>query len=326
MSREHQLYPLKFVPILKSKVWGGDKLTSVFEKGPYKDGIGESWELSGVSGNISEVQNGELKGTNLQELLRSYGTELLGKRVSELYGKDFPLLFKFIDAREDLSVQLHPDDDLAGSRHNSYGKTEMWYIVDTDPEARLIIGFNGDMNQQRYQRSLSEGNLTETLNSEKINPGDAFFIAPGTVHAIGGGTLLAEIQQTSDITYRIYDWDRPDVDGNMRELHTDLALDAIDYNAPKAKLEYDDEDNSIVRLCTSDYFETNKLKLTKPLHRDTSGLDSFRVYMCVEGDVLIETAGSAVSLSIGETVLIPASIDKIILKTASAILLEVYIP
>jgi mannose-6-phosphate isomerase len=326
MSKKPQLYPLKFNPILKSKIWGGDKLTSVFEKGPYKDGIGESWELSGVSENISEVQNGELRGTSLNELLQIYGADLLGKRVFKLYAEEFPLLFKFIDAREDLSVQLHPDDELAASRHNSFGKTEMWYILDSSPKARLIIGFNREMDQQLYQKNLSEGNLPNTLNTVEIKSGDAYFIAPGTVHAIGGGTLLAEIQQTSDVTYRIYDWDRPNVDGNMRELHTELALEAIHYNAPDARLDYDDEENSIVKLCTSAYFETNKLKLTKPLHRDTSGLDSFRVYMCVAGDVLIESKNNSVPLSAGETILIPACIDKIILKTASATLLEVYIP
>ncbi len=326
MNNKPELYPLKFLPILKSKVWGGSKLKSVLGKQTESDLVGESWELSGVKGDISVVSNGVFEDKSLDELLAQFGSKILGDRVQQTFGKEFPLLFKFIDAKEDLSVQLHPNDSLAASRHNSFGKTEMWYIVDTSPEARLIVGFNREMDQQRYEKSLSEGNLTKTLNSEEIKPGDAFFIAPGTVHAIGGGTLLAEIQQTSDITYRIYDWDRPDVDGNMRELHSDLALEAIQFNAPNARLDYDDEENSIVKLCTSDYFETNKLKLTKPLHRDTTKLDSFRVYMCVEGDVLIESENASVPVSAGETVLIPASIEKIILKTASATLLEVYIP
>jgi mannose-6-phosphate isomerase len=326
MTQEPLLYPLKFIPILKSKVWGGSKLKSVLGKETESKLIGESWELSGVSGNISVVSNGVLRNKSLDDLIAQFGAELLGDRVQQSYGTEFPLLFKFIDAKEDLSVQLHPDDKLAASRHNSFGKTEMWYILDTSPEARLIVGFNREMDQQLYEKYLSEGKLTETLNSEEIKPGDAFFIAPGTVHAIGGGTLLAEVQQTSDITYRIYDWNRPDVDGNMRELHTELASEAIHYNAPNARLDYDDEENTIVKLCTSDYFETNKLKLTKPLHRDTSMLDSFRVYMCVEGDVLIESENASVPLSGGETILIPASIEKIILKTASATLLEIYIP
>jgi mannose-6-phosphate isomerase len=298
----------------------------LFSKGPHQDGIGESWELSGVSGNISEVKNGELQGVSLNELLQLYGAELLGNRVAKQYGTEFPLLFKFIDARQDLSVQLHPDDALAQKKHESFGKTEMWYVVNTSPDARLIIGFNREMDEQLYRKSISEGKLTEILNSEEIKPGDAFFIAPGTVHAIGAGTLLAEIQQTSDVTYRIYDWDRPDVDGNMRELHTEEALEAIRFHAPSARLDYDDADNEIVPFCRSDYFETNKLKLTKPLHRDTGSLDSFKVYMCVEGDVLIESENASVTITAGETVLIPASIEKIILKTSSATLLEVYIP
>lgn len=325
MSAKEFLYPLKFNPILKEKIWGGTKLHDALNK-KSKGDIGESWELSGVSGFISEVSNGELKGKNLNELLEEYQRDLVGEQVYNTYGNDFPLLFKFIDARDDLSVQLHPDDVLAKERHNSFGKTEMWYIVDTDPEARLIIGFNRTMNEAIYRKYLSEEKITEILHSEEIKQGDAFFIAPGTVHAIGAGTLLAEIQQTSDITYRIYDWDRPDSNGEMRELHTDLALKAINYEGPNARLNYSDVENRPILLCTSPYFETNKLVLTQPLQRDLSTIDSFRVYMCVAGKVQLQTEHTSIEIIKGETVLIPACIDKVILKTNSATLLEVYIP
>ncbi len=325
MSAKDFLYPLKFHPILKEKIWGGTKLHDVLNK-KSKGNIGESWELSGVSGFVSEVSNGELKGNNLNELLEKYQSDLVGERVFNTYGSDFPLLFKFIDARDNLSVQLHPDNILAKERHNSFGKTEMWYIVDTDPGAKLIIGFNQTMNETIYRKYLSEEKITEILHSEEIKQGDTFFIAPGTVHAIGAGTLLAEIQQTSDITYRIFDWDRPGSNGEMRELHTNLALKAINYEAPNARLNYLNVENIPILLCASPYFETNKLVLTHALQRNLSTIDTFRVYMCVAGKVQLQTEHTSVEITKGETVLVPACIDKVILKTNSATLLEVYIP
>ncbi len=325
MSNKASLYPLKFNPILKEKVWGGTKLHNILNK-KAEGAIGESWEISGVSGFVSEVANGEFKGKNLNELLDEYRSELVGEKVFDLYGETFPLLFKFIDARDDLSIQLHPNDALAKERHNSFGKTEMWYIVDTDAEARLIIGFNQAMDATKYRKYLSEEKITEILHSEEIKKGDAFFIAPGTVHAIGAGTLLAEIQQTSDITYRIYDWDRPGSNGEMRELHTQQALDAINYDATDAKLNYTDKENAAILLCASPYFETNKLKLTQTIDRDLSAIHSFVVYMCIAGEVQLQTGNTLVEITKGETILIPACIDKIILKTHSATLLEVYIP
>jgi mannose-6-phosphate isomerase len=326
MKPNIHLYPLKFKPIIKPKVWGGSKLKNVFGKGDSEERIGESWEISGVAGDISVVANGSYKGRGLNELLQEFGPSILGKRVFKQYGPEFPLLFKFIDAREDLSVQLHPDDTLAAERHNSFGKTEMWYIVDTDPQARLIVGFNRPMDEESYKKVLSEGNITEILQMEDITPGDTYFIAPGTVHAIGGGTLLAEIQQTSDITYRIYDWDRPDVDGKMRELHTDLALKAINYDDPNARMDYEDAEDQVVNICTSDYFKTNKLNLTRAFERETAEIDSFRVYMCIEGEAQLLTENHSEVIKKGETILIPACIDKIIIKTKSATLLEVHIP
>ncbi|MCW5520253.1 class I mannose-6-phosphate isomerase [Aureitalea sp. L0-47] len=326
MSQSSNLYPIKFHPILKPKVWGGKRLSSVLKKQSTEEFIGESWELSGVEGDISVVSNGLFKNRNLNELIETFGGDLVGERVAKRFGADFPLLFKFIDARDDLSVQLHPDDKLAQKRHASFGKTEMWYIVDTSPDARLIIGFNREMDEEQYLKYLSEGTLIDILNSEEIQPGDAYYIAPGTIHAIGGGTLLAEIQQTSDITYRVYDWDRPDINGDLRELHTELAMEAIDYGIMDAKRTYEEKENEAVLVCKSDFFETNKLKLTSPIVRKAAALDSFRVYMCIDGKATIEGDFTDVSIVKGETVLIPACIDEVQLKTTSATLLEVYIP
>ncbi len=326
MSPVPPLYPLKFKPILKPKVWGGDRLTSVLKKEASDELIGESWEISAVKGDVSVVDNGPLSGMGLDELIDTYGRQLLGERVLQKYEGKFPLLFKFIDAREDLSVQLHPDDQLAQKRHESFGKTEMWYIVDTTPEARLIIGFNQEMDKSKYLEHLANGTLVEILNSAKIKPGDTYFIAPGTVHAIGAGTLLAEIQQTSDITYRIYDWNRPDVNGEMRELHTDLALDAIDFSSGNALQQFQEKDNEAVLLCKSEYFETNKLSLTHSLTRNIDKRDSFSVYMCVEGEVVLESGDWNVPLNKGETVLVPAALKEVRLDTKSVTLLEIYIP
>ena len=225
------LYPLKFQPILKQKVWGGNKLQELFQKNA-EGNVGESWEISGVEENISEIANGPLKGNTLNWVLENYKEKLVGEKVFKNFGNHFPLLFKFIDAREDLSVQVHPNDLLAKARHNSFGKTEMWYILDVEKNGKLILGFNQQMDSKKYLHFLSENRITEILNVEAVKKGDAFLLKPGTVHAIGAGVLLAEIQQTSDITYRIYDWDRPDTNGKLRDLHTDLALEAIDFNPP----------------------------------------------------------------------------------------------
>ena len=319
------LYPLKFDPILKEKVWGGTKLVDYFKK-KGTGLLGESWELSDVDGSVSEVSNGEYTGTTLTELSKEFGPRLVGQQVFQNFGHTFPLLFKFIDAREDLSVQLHPDDLLAQERHNSFGKTEMWYIMHAEDNARLILGFNREMNETIYSRYLSENRLEEILHSEKVAAGDSFFIAPGTVHAIGAGVVLAEIQQTSDITYRIYDWERPDIDGNFRELHNDLAVDAIHYNQPDARLRYTEKENVPVQLCSKPYFETNKWSLRGVQERELSTIDSFVVYMCVEGNGRLKTASGEVSIEIGETVLIPAETESVTLEAERATFLEVYIP
>ena len=224
------LYPLKFNPILKDKIWGGEKLKNILNKQTEASNIGESWEVSDVEGDTSIVTNGPLKGQSLKELLSNFKSDLLGEKNYAQFGTKFPLLIKFIDAKEDLSIQLHPNDTLAAERHNSFGKTEMWYVMQADQDSNLIVGFNQDMNAEKYLHHLDNKSLTEILNFDKVQAGDTYFIEVGRVHAIGAGVMLAEIQQTSDITYRVYDWDRVDDKGNERELHNDLAIDAIDFD------------------------------------------------------------------------------------------------
>lgn len=319
------LYPLKFQPILKQKVWGGNKLQELFQKNA-EGNVGESWEISGVEENISEIANGPLKGNTLNWVLENYKEKLVGEKVFKNFGNQFPLLFKFIDAREDLSVQVHPDDLLAEARHNSFGKTEMWYILDVEKNGKLILGFNQQMDSKKYLHTLSEKRITEILNVEAIKKGDAFLLKPGTVHAIGAGVLLAEIQQSSDITYRIYDWDRPDTNGKLRDLHTDLALEAIDFNPPESKLNYSEVKNSPSPIGTTNFFAVNKLVLSENYLKDLEQVPSFTVYMCLEGSAVIETDDYSEEIKKGETFLIPAQIPELKFITNSASFLEVYIP
>ena len=325
MITNSPLYPLKFEPILKEKVWGGNTLNKSFQKkGNGK--TGESWELSGVAGDVSEILNGPFKGKNLNWLLALCKEKLVGEKVYKDFGNTFPLLFKYIDACEDLSVQVHPNDVLAKQRHNSFGKTELWYILDVEKNGRIILGFNKEVDEKEYLKALSDNNIVKILNSETVKKGDAFVLKPGTVHAIGAGVLLAEIQQTSDITYRIYDWNRPDINGKMRELHTDLALQAIDFTSNKAKLEYVDDVNNSVSIGATDFFSVNKLTLTKDYIRDLKAIPSFTVYMCIDGSAIIETHNFSEEIKKGETILIPAQLTEIKFNTNSASFLEVFIP
>lgn len=323
------LYPFKFDPILKQKVWGGDKLIKNYTKNNKKktaEKIGESWEISGVDENISQLINGPLKGKSLTWLLENYREKLVGEKVYQKFGNTFPLLFKFIDAQEDLSVQVHPDDVIANKRHNSPGKTEMWYILDVEKDGRLILGFEEGIDQKQYLDALSEKKIINVLKSQPVKRNDAFIINPGTVHAIGAGVLLAEIQQTSDITYRIYDWDRPDSNGQLRQLHTDLALDAINFKESKAKLDYLSKRNVPSYIGATDFFSVNKLELSKSYVRDLEGIPSFTVYMCLEGSAEIEIDDFSETIHKGETILIPAQLPEIKFITNSATFLEVFIP
>lgn len=325
MKNLPHLYPLKFEPILKEKVWGGNKLHQLFNK-KNENSIGESWELSGVEGNVSIVSNGELAGKSLQELLNFYKEDLVGESIYQAYGKKFPLLFKFIDAREALSVQVHPDDILAKKRHNSFGKTEMWYILDAEDEASIIVGFDYPISKEKYLELVENKKIAEALKVEKVKTGDAFVLLPGTIHAIGAGVVLAEIQQTSDITYRIYDWDRPDVNGQLRELHNVEAVDAINFDLVDTRSKFDEKLNDAVQIGRTDYFSVNKLQLSKNIFRQIDFSSSFKVYMCVAGNAIIVADDFSEEIQIGETILVPACFEKIEIKTTGVTLLETYIP
>lgn len=280
---------------------GGTKLKDVLNKPLESEITGESWELSGVYGDISEVSNGDLAGTSLQHLMNEQGEALLGKSVVERFGNEFPILIKFIDAKQDLSIQLHPNDELAKERHNSFGKTEMWYIMDADPGAKLIVGFNKDVEKQEYIKSIEEGTLTDLMNYEEVGEGDTFFINTGKIHAIGEGVLLAEIQQTSDITYRVFDFNRKDKDGNLRELHTCLAVDAIDYEKKDDfKIDYPKLPDAVNPMVDCPYFKTNFMELAQPLKQDITDRDSFTIYMCVGGEATINNDWGSASIKKGE--------------------------
>lgn len=328
---ENQLYPLKFRPVLKDKIWGGNKIKSVLgiDFAPLPN-CGEAWALSGVEGNQTEITNGFLAGNDLNELVEIYMGDLVGDAVYERFGNEFPILVKFIDAADYLSIQVHPDDALAAKRNIGYGKSEMWYIIDADKGAELISGFNRKVDRETYLRSLNDKTLRDILNFEKVSKGDVFYMPAGRVHALGPGIFLAEIQQTSDTTYRIYDWDRVDEKGKVRELHIDEALDAIDFNVyDDYKTDYQPKDNGSANLLTSEYFTTNLIRLSKALAKDYSELDSFVIYVCVGGSVTLVHNGETeqqLRLQKGEAVLIPASVSRVdIVPDEASEILEVFI-
>jgi mannose-6-phosphate isomerase len=323
------LYPLKFKSIYLDKIWGGKRINTVLNK-DYGNlpNCGESWEISGVEGNISVVDNGFLAGNNLQELIEIYMGDLVGDEVYKKFGEEFPLLVKFIDAQDDLSIQVHPDDKLSKERHNAYGKTEMWYIVDVEKGALINSGFNQQVSKEQYLKQTENGKLTDLLHYDKTQEGDVFFIPAGRVHAIGKGVLVAEIQQTSDVTYRIFDYNRKDDKGNERELHTDLAVDAIDFSyKDEYKTKYEAVQNQSTELVSCDYFTTNILKFDSILEKDYSQLDSFVIYLNLDGQFEIEFEGETILVNKGETVLMPASLETFKLKPLSKQIktLEVYI-
>ena len=324
-----ELYPLKFKTIFKDKIWGGEKIKTVLGKdcAPLPN-CGETWEISGVTGNVSEVAEGALAGKSLQELLKTYQGKLVGERVYQRYGNEFPLLVKFIDANDDLSIQVHPDDTLAQKRHNSFGKTEMWYIMQADDEAELTVGFNQPMSRAKYLDYFEEGKLMSILNEEEVQEGDVFFLPAGRVHSIGKGILLAEIQQTSDVTYRIYDFERKDDQGKTRELHVEQALDAIDYQEyEEYKTLYESKENDVVEMVSSPYFITSRLQYNKNTTRNYEGRDSFTIYVCVDGEADILSNGERYPIRKGEAYLLPASVQQVELATSSGFtLLESYVP
>lgn len=325
----NKLYPLTFDPIIKEKIWGGKKLKNVLNKKDAGNNTGECWEISTVKDNISVVSEGFLAGNNLQELIEVYMGDLVGDRVYEKFGLEFPLLIKFIDADDDLSIQVHPDDQTARERHNSFGKTEMWYVLESDPGAKLISGFNRELSKEEYIDALDSGKLKEILNYENAEKGDVFFMPAGRVHAIGSGILLTEIQQTSDVTYRIYDWDRKDTEGKSRTLHTDLALDVIDFEShSEYRTNYEKILNKTVNIGECQYFSTNLIHFDKAVEKDFNFIDSFIIYICTSGKVNILTSEDQnTSIQKGESILIPAEIKNLILiPEGKSKVLEVYVP
>ena len=312
------LYPLKFKPILKTIVWGGEKIAPFKKIETSQHNIGESWELSGVPGNESVVANGQLEGRTITSLCEEFKGELLGRHVWENTGAQFPLLIKFIDAQGDLSIQVHPNDDLAAVRHNgSKGKTEMWYVVGADSGAHLLAGLTKEIDPSVYEEMVGNNTITDVLARHDVKPGDVFFLPAGRIHAICSGCFIAEIQQTSDITYRIYDYGRMGLDGKPRELHTALAKDAIDYKVyPEYRTPYAEKKNEENEVVSCKYFTTSVYDLDAPVGKNLEDLDSFLVVMCVEGEGTITdtevlgggpSKGHVVDIHQGETVLVPAS-------------------
>ncbi|ASB48585.1 type I phosphomannose isomerase catalytic subunit [Alkalitalea saponilacus] len=327
---DKKLYPIKFTPLLKERIWGGEKLETVLNK-PLngRARIGESWEISGVEGDVSVVSNGFLAGNSLPELIEVYMGDLVGDKVFQKFGEEFPLLIKFIDAREALSIQVHPDDELARKRHNSFGKTEMWYVMQADEGSELISGFSKKITPVHYQEAVKNNALEDLLAKHPVKSGDVFYMPAGRVHAIGAGIMIAEIQQTSDVTYRIYDFNRVDENGNSRELHTELAVDAIDYEVQEDyKTNYKEKLNGAVEMVRSPYFVTGKLKIDDTFGRDYYALDSFVILICMEGYGKISYGeGNHESYSKGDTILIPAELRQIsLIPSETTELLEVYVP
>lgn len=325
---ERTLYPLKFTPIYKQVIWGGEKLSTSLNKSDAPESTGESWEISGVENNVSIVANGFLEGNPLDELIEVYMGDIVGDSVYDTYGIEFPVLIKFIHANDNLSVQVHPDDEFSAERHGKRGKTEMWYIIEAEENAELISGFKKDVDDKEFMKHLNEKNLPEILNFEKVKAGDVFFLPAKRVHAIGKGIVLTEIQQTSDVTYRIYDWDRLGNDGKPRELHLDLALEVMDFKKRNdIRTNYTSINNKTINLADCPYFTTGIIEFDQPVDKDFALIDSFVIYICTEGSMLINyKGGEAVSLVKGESVLVPAALKEIsLIPSQKSTVLEVYL-
>lgn len=324
------LYPLKFDPILKEKVWGGDYLYKNLKKGDSADKkVGESWEISTVGDDISVVSNGNLAGNNLQELLEIYMTELVGAKIYEHYGNYFPILLKFIDAQDDLSIQVHPDDALGLEKYNSYGKTEMWYIFDAEKNGKIVSGFKKSCTPDELRKAISGPQVMDYLHSVDTKKGDVFFIPAGRIHALCAGNIVVEIQQPSDITFRLYDYNRPGQDGKMRDLHIEEGVEASDFGVEKeVRTAYDLSPNAPVNLAKTSFFTTNIIELDRVIKRDYYYLDSFVIIIAVDGDFEIGYGeGETVLMQKGDSVLIPAELRDITFSplTQKATLIESYI-
>lgn len=308
------MYPLKFEPILKQTLWGGDKIIPFKHLNETLPNVGESWEVSAVEGSESVVANGADKGYTLPEMVRKYKEELVGEANYARFGNKFPLLIKFIDAKLDLSIQVHPGDELAKKRHNSFGKNEMWYVIAADKGAKLISGFAEEITPKEYKDRVHNGTFAEVLQTCAIEPGDVFYVPAGRVHGIGAGAFVAEIQQTSDITYRIFDYNRKDKDGKSRELHTSQAMDAINFSDVQDdfRTEYERVQNEPVEMVASPYFTTSVYDMTEEITCDYSEQDSFVIFICVEGSCrLTDDNQNEITLRAGETVLLPAAVQEV---------------
>ena len=323
-----ELYPIKFEPFLKDKIWGGNSLVKNWgKKADLSRLIGESWELSAVQENLSIISNGFLAGNNIEEIIEVYMGDITGDAVFEKYGNEFPLLIKLIEAKQDLSVQVHPNDKIARERHNAYGKTEMWYVLESEPSAKIYSGFTHPVTKEIFNDFLSEGKIIDLLHAESAECGDIFFTPAGRIHAIGAGTVLVEVQQTSDVTYRIFDWNRKDNKGKSRDLHIDLALDAIDYDAAgKCKIRKELTPDKTENIVSCPYFHTNILQFGSLIRKDYNIIDSFIIYICVSGEFIIHWDNEAEIVTKGETVLLPAIIKDVVLEPRpEAKILEVFI-
>jgi mannose-6-phosphate isomerase len=323
-----ELYPLKFASELKEKIWGGRALVQRYNKKPAGNlKIGESWELSAVQDNQSIITNGFLAGNNIEELIEVYMGDITGDMVFDKFGSEFPLLIKFIEAREDLSIQVHPNNALAKKRHQAYGKTEMWYILEGGNGSKMYTGFKDGVTKEMYEESVKNNNLTDLLNIESTEAGDVFFIPAGRIHSIGAGNILVEIQQTSDITYRIFDWNRNGSGNSARELHTDLALEAIDFaSTGKSKIVIKPELNGTKNLVNCEFFNTNVIRFNEAISKDYQFIDSFVLYICTVGEFLLKWENCSEKVSKGETVLLPAMIKEVVLEPFNeAQILEIYI-
>ena len=306
-----KLYPLLFEPNLHEVVWGGNRLKPYKGLEPSDEPIGESWEVSAVPTSTNIISNGEWKGKDLITVINENPEVILGKAVSEKYNGKLPLLVKFIDAKRDLSIQVHPNDEMAIREHGKMGKSEMWYIIKADEGAHLYAGFKQEITPKEYQQRIADGTITEVLADHKVKAGDVFYLPAGRVHAICGGILLAEVQQSSDVTYRIFDYNRPGIDVKPRELHTELAAQALDYHVEaNYRTEYESESDKAVQIIDSPYFDVRVMDINKPMHRNLMKYDSFIISMCIKGDckIRIRSTEDDIILKEGNSALIPAAI------------------
>lgn len=328
------LYPFKFRAQLFHKIWGGHSIEKWYDYVPADyENVGEAWVMSDVEKYPTEVSNGAHAGDSLQDLLEVYMDELVGEKVYDVFGNHFPLLLKFIDATDDLSIQVHPDDDYALENEKSLGKTEMWYVLPSKGDAAIYLGWNQQMNVSLIHAAIADGTLSEYLHEYKVHEGDVAYIPAGTVHAMRRNTIVAEIQENSDITYRLYDYNRIGNDGKKRPLKLDKALQVMDFN-PDNEASYAPtmpRIDGVVNLKKTPYFTANLLSPTRPVQRDYAPLDSFVAYMCVEGQCEVtaldcETEDKSVSMRMGEAVLIPATLNDILITPQGHCkLIEIYV-